>query len=150
FSYGNEIFNEVRRDRDSHRLGTGAGASTDVLNRWRNPGDITEFPKVYVGDERLNGRFNSSYWMEDGSFVRLKTVNLGYTLPKSLTDKIKMKAVRVYLTGQNLLTFTHYKGFDPETVSSSSNANSNSIEYGVDFGYYPLAKSILMGANFTF
>jgi TonB-dependent starch-binding outer membrane protein SusC len=150
FSYGNDIFNEVRRDRDSHRLGTGAGASTDVLNRWRNQGDITDFPRVFVGDSRQNGRFNSGYWMEDGSFLRLKNVTLGYNLPVNLVSKAKMKSVRLYTTGQNLLTFSRYSGFDPETVNSSSNANGNSIEYGVDFGYYPLARSVIFGVNLGF
>lgn len=150
FSYGNDVFNELRRDRDSHRLGTGAGASTDVLNRWRNPGDITSFPKIYVGDSRQNGRRNSSYWLEDGSFIRLKTASLGYTLPTALISKILVKSARVYVTGQNLLTFSRYSGLDPEVVNTSSNANGGAIEYGVDLGYYPLARSVIVGINVGF
>ncbi|WP_373513857.1 SusC/RagA family TonB-linked outer membrane protein [Persicitalea sp.] len=150
FSFGNDISNLVRRDRDSHRLGTGAGASTDVLTRWRNPGDITDFPRIYVGDTRQNGRTNSSYWLEDGSFARLKTASLGYTLPVKLISKIAMKSARLYVTGQNLLTFSRYSGFDPETVNTSSNANGNAIQYGLDLGYYPIARSVIIGINVGF
>lgn len=150
FSYGNDIFNEVRRDRDSHRLGNGAGSSTDVLKRWRQPGDITDVPKIYVGDERRNGRTNSSYWMEDGSYVRLKNVSLGYTIPSAFGQRVKVKSARIYATGQNLLTFTRYSGFDPEVVNTGSNANANPLEYGVDIGFYPLAKSLIFGINLGF
>ena len=61
-----------------------------------------------------------------------------------------MKSARLYVTGQNLLTFSRYSGLDPEVVNTSSNANGNAIEYGVDLGYYPLARSVIVGVNIGF
>ena len=150
FSYGNDLSNQARRDRDSHRLGNAGGPGTDVLRRWREPGDITEVPRVIRGDALKNGRNNSSYWIEDGSFLRIKNVTLAYNFRPDFLSKIKLKSARLYTTVQNLRTFTNYQGFDPEVVSTSSNANGGSIQYGIDNGYYPLARSIIFGVNLGF
>ncbi len=150
FSYGNDLSNQARRDRDSHRLGNAGGPGTDVLRRWRNPGDITEVPRVIRGDALKNGRFNSSYWIEDGSFLRIKNITLAYNFTPDILANIGIKSARLYTTVQNLRTYTNYKGFDPEVVSTSSNANGGSIQYGIDNGYYPLARSIIFGVNLGF
>ncbi len=150
FTYGQDIYNRLKRDRDSFRLLGGSGGTLELLDRWQNPGDITRHPRPIRGDARGNLRESSSFWLEDGSFLRLKTVSLGYTLPKSLTEKVRMSSARLYVTGQNLLTFTDYTGYDPEVVGTSSNANGFNIGYGQDFGYYPLARTILVGVNLSF
>jgi hypothetical protein len=77
--------------------------------------------------------------VEDGSFVRLKNVTLGYTLPASLLSRISSKQIRLYVTGQNLITLTHYTGFDPEVSAS-----------GVDLGIYPQARVFTGGVNIGF
>ena len=150
FSYGNEILNAVRRDRDSHRLGNAGGPSTDVLRRWQNPGEITDVPRVIRGDALENNRLNSSYWVEDGSFLRIRNITLAYNFPSSWTERIGLQNVRLYSTVQNLRTFTEYSGFDPETVTTASNANGNALQYGIDEGFYPIARSIIFGINVGF
>jgi hypothetical protein len=81
--------------------------------------------------------------VEDGSFIRIQNVNLGYTFPKVG----KFKGLRVYAEGQNLLIFTKYKGFDPEVSSNGGLADRTA---GVDYGAYPSARTILLGANLKF
>ena len=150
FSYGNDLTNQARRDRDSHRLGNAGGPGTDVLRRWRNPGDVTDVPRVIRGDALKNFRDDSSYWIEDGSFLRIRNITLAYNFTPELISKIRLKSARLYTTVQNLRTFTNYQGYDPEVVSTSSNANGGNIQYGVDNGYYPLARSIIFGVNLGF
>lgn len=94
----------------------------------------------------------SSRYVSDGSYVRLKNLTFGYTLPKSLTSKIKFTSIRVYFTGQNLLTFTNYQGNDPETNYSTpgaSTTNSN-LANGVDYYSTPQAKTYMVGINLGF
>jgi len=85
-------------------------------------------------------------YVYDGSYARIKTITLGYTIPKSILSKIKVNNIRFYVSGQNLFTFTKYPGFDPDVNSYSSDASRQ----GVDLGAYPSAKSVIGGINITF
>lgn len=107
-------------------------------------------PRAVFGDPN-NNRRTSDRWLEDGSFVRLRNVTLGYTLPKSVTERIKMSGLRVYVAGQNLLTFTNYSGFDPEvsTFAEGSGAVANTAP-GTDFLTFPVARTITFGINANF
>src|SRR5690606_1405346 len=115
FSYGNDIFN--------YNLATGlegynasSNGFVDWVDRWRQPGDITDVPRPTPGS--LDNGAISDRFVQDGSFFRLRNITLGYSLPKSLTDKMKVSRLRAYVTVQNAYVFTNYRGFDPEVSSS--------------------------------
>jgi len=135
--YGNDIFNGTRiyiegpTDLDNQ--------TTNVLRRWQKPGDITDIPRI--GDDLKSSRF-----IENGSFLRIKNVTFGYSLPKDLLKKIYMKSARIYVSGQNLYTFTSYSGMDPEV----NYASTDNIIMGTDFFTYPQSRTILMGLNIGF
>jgi len=98
-----------------------------------------------VADNVLNNEASSRF-IEDGSFIRLKNINLSYTLPTKIVDKFKLRSVRVNIGAQNLFTFTKYSGFDPE-VSTYGGSNTAS---GLDFFTYPQSKMIVCGVNLGF
>ena len=100
----------------------------------------------YVSVEGSSNLFFHSGYVEDGSFLKINNISLGYTLPKSLTKKVKLSNVRFYATGYNLYTFTKYSGYDPE-VNTYSNKG---LTPGIDWGAYPSAVSFVFGANITF
>jgi TonB-linked SusC/RagA family outer membrane protein len=139
-SYGNKIFNNNRAELE---LGTGfTGASANLLNRWTPTNISTDMHRaVEDPSPTLSDRF-----VEDGSYLRLKNVTLGYTLPTSLLSKAHIKNVRLYVSTQNWLTWTHYTGFDPEVSRNGQSA----INAGVDNGGYPNTKSIMGGLSLTF
>lgn len=90
------------------------------INRWTPENPNTNVPRVVSNADYNNNYLNSSYWMQDASYLRLKNVQLGYTIPQSLVNKIKLSNIRVYANAQNLLTFTDFEGFDPERASTST------------------------------
>ena len=111
---------------------------------------------IYIPGSAGNGEDHnsllSSRYVEDGSYLRLKSATLGYDLPKSLCNKLKAQKLYLYVTGENLLTFTKYSGFDPEVNINgrgSDNALKN-IAPGVDYGVYPQSRTFLLGINLTF
>lgn len=117
--------------------------SKDQLNRWQKPGDITDVPQARLYGANGNGA--SSRWVQDGSFVRVKTVNLGYNLPADLVKRARLQHVRIYAAAQNLFTFTKYNGYDPE-VNTINDGLSN-INLGHDFYTPPQAKTLTLGVN---
>jgi TonB-linked SusC/RagA family outer membrane protein len=155
-SRGNEIFNEGRIRLESPYEGT----SIHLLDRWTPDNQNTDVPafidaktrqaagltsKVTLGKSNSDaGRLQR--YVEDGSYVRLKTVTLGYSLPSSLINKIKIAKIRVYLSGTNLITLTKYTGYDPEV----SAYNRNDAQIGVDLSNYPTARTITFGLDVTF
>ena len=114
-----------------------------VINRWTGPGSTNEHPRLTTGATRNNSF--SDYYVEDGSFVRLRNVQLGYTFPKKskILKKLKVESLRFYLSGNNLITLTRYKGFDPDIGGGTLSA-------GVDYGFYPQAQTIMGGLNIKF
>lgn len=120
--------------------------TADQMQRWTKPGDITRVPQAryYEG----NGNQASSRFIVDGSFVRLRTVNLGYTFSKAMLNRIKVERIRVYVSAQNLLTFTNnYPLWDPEVNADSFDSN---ISKGNDFYTPPQPRTILFGLNIGF
>jgi len=86
--------------------------SADVADRWMQPGDQTDMPRSALGDPSGNSRM-SDRWIEDGSYIRLKTATLSYSFPAKIVDKIFVRNMKVYITGQNLFTTGEYTGYDP-------------------------------------
>lgn len=145
---GNEIYNRYRYWTEG--MTRPFNASTVVLDRWKKEGDVTSVPRAVSGDPARNGRV-SDRWIEDGSYLKLKTISLGYTIPKSILTqytKGQISSCRLYISAQNILTFTDYSGYDPEIgnfVSGSSN-----MQRGIDYGQYPQPSSVVFGLNIIF
>lgn len=132
--YGNDVFNGTFIYLES---ASGEDNQTKrMVNRWKQPGDITDIPRT--GDT-----YKSSRFIEDGSFLRIKNVTLGYTLPQKWTRIIRLKSAKLFATSQNLYTFTSYLGMDPE-VNYYGNDN---VIMGTDFFTYPQARSFIIGIN---
>ena len=128
------------------------GQTDAVLNRWTPTNTVTDVPRAVWGDPNQNRR-NSDRFIEDGSYARLKNLTFGYTIPKTLISKIKLEKVRVYVTGQNILTFTNYKGMDPEVSAFSQGNNGNSTANaaaGTDFLTFPQPRTFIFGVNIGF
>lgn len=146
--YGNDIYNITSRFIRGQVVGL-ANQSLDYYNnRWQspeNPGNSQEHRAAHPQGIYANGRIGS-WLVEDGSFVRLRNVTLGYTLPAALVKKVHLSNARVYVSGQNLLTFTKYTGFDPEVSSNGVNP----LQAGVDAGAYPMPRIFTVGANVSF
>jgi hypothetical protein len=168
--YGNMIYNETRLWTEG-MFGFWNGSAA-TLDRWREK-DVTitrknaegeeiavtylantntDMPRAVLRDPNKNALIGSDRFLEDGSYVRLKTLTLGYSLPKSVVSKIKLSGLRIYVTAQNLLTFTNYQGYDPEVGSSPVGDSDGKINLvrGIDNGYYPQARSILTGIQIEF
>jgi hypothetical protein len=109
-----------------------------VLNRWTGEGSTNEYPRFTNVDPNQNWSKASDFFIKDASYFRLKNVILGYTLPASLTKKVFVNKLRVFVACENALTFTKYDGFDPEVASY------------MDRGVYPQARTVQFGANITF
>lgn len=114
-----------------------------VIDRWVGPGTSNDIHRQTVESNR-NTEF-SDYYVEDGSFLRVKNIQLGYTVPKALCEKLKARSIRVYVSVNNLYTFTNYQGYDPEFGSAGG-----ALAAGVDYGFYPQARTIMGGFNFKF
>lgn len=133
---GNDVFKATRRfDLQM------ANMTADALDRWTGEGTTNEYPRLVMNDPNQNFSRSSDFYVEDGSFFRIKTLQLGYTLPKSLIQNVGLQKLRLYVSGNNLVTFTGYSGFDPEVGGGS---------YGVDRGLYPQARFFLVGLNASF
>jgi TonB-dependent starch-binding outer membrane protein SusC len=133
---GNKIFQGLRR------LDIGnSNYQTEALGRWTGEGTSNDYPRLVDGDPNGNFSKPSNFYLQNGDYVRLKLMTLGYSLPKRAIEGIGASKIRLYVTGQNLVTFTKYTGFDPEIGGDIS---------GVDKGVYPQARGFLLGANLQF
>ena len=137
-SYGNDIYNVSRMD--SEGMFDGRNQSTTVLRRWRIPGQITDVPKANF-DQR-----NSTYYLEDGSYLRVKGITLSYDIPALSLRKIHLTKLMPYISFSNLLTWTNYSGRDPEV---NQYGDSGTVQ-GLDWGTYPLSRSFVMGLKVEF
>ncbi|WP_439881725.1 SusC/RagA family TonB-linked outer membrane protein [Pontibacter sp. MBLB2868] len=138
-AFGQQIFNGTRR----HDLIT-SNMQTKFLNRWTGEGTSDKYPRFTWSDTNGNYTRISDIYVEDGDYVRLKTLQLGYNFSNDVLSKIHLTKVRVYVSGDNLLTLTKYTGFDPEIGARST------LDIGVDRGIYPQARIFRVGLNATF
>ncbi|WP_338391997.1 SusC/RagA family TonB-linked outer membrane protein [Fulvitalea axinellae] len=135
FSYGNDIYNHLRRNLES--MDTYRNQSTAVESRWRREGNVTDMPKAVYGDSMQNNRF-SDRWIEDGSFLRVRNVSLNYSVP--LKNLKFVRSLDIHVTGNNLLTFTKYLGFSPDV-----SAGDGAVGIGADYGRFPVTRSFMAG-----
>lgn len=130
---GNDIYNGNRIFQEG--MSVAQNQTTAVLNRWTGEGTSNIIPRAIYNDPNKNTR-TSSRFVEDGSYLRIKNVILGYSLTKSLLNRTKISSARFFISAQNLVTFTNYSGIDPEVGVS-----------GIDFGTYPLTQTFSAGIN---
>ncbi|PEN12969.1 SusC/RagA family TonB-linked outer membrane protein [Longibacter salinarum] len=140
---GNELFAAY----EYYTLGSGIfNLEEDALNRWTGPGTSNDVPRLTVSDPNQNTRISDRY-VRDGSYLRLKNVTLGYTVPQRLFESIgaDVRKARIFVGGQNLLTFTGYNGLDPEIGE-----RGGVLDRGIDRGVYPQARTYTVGIDFRF
>ena len=153
-SFGQKLYNDVIRDLD----GMGYSNYRRGLSYWTPTNTNTKTPRLGVaystgqpGDPQVdrgivsNARGNTDRWIEDGSYLRLRNLELGFQLPKSFLDRMHLNESRIYVSGQNLFTITKYKGLDPDVVGANVN-----LEPGVDNGNYPSSRILSVGLNIGF
>ena len=146
YSYGGKIYDAGGNFKTSNaRFFDNQHVSQ--LDAWQEPGDQTDVPEARLG--LSNGDVESSRYLYDGSYVRLKNVTLAYTLPQSLTGRIGASKARLYVTGVNLLTFTDYRWWDPE-VNADYLAEDSNLSLGNEFYSAPQARKISTGVRLTF
>jgi len=137
-SQGNDIFNASRMETEG--MYDGKNQTVAVLQRWRVPGQVTDVPKA--GFNMLN----STYFVEDGSYLRLKNVALSYNIKSEALGRAGISKLQPFISATNLLTLTKYKGFDPEV---NQWGNNGAIQ-GIDWGTYPQSKSFVVGLSMEF
>ncbi|RPD45046.1 TonB-dependent receptor [Hymenobacter sediminis] len=142
-SFGNDIYNENRRTLEA--MSAGSNQTTRVLDRWTPTNTNTSVPRAIFGDPNRNTRVSDRF-IEDGSYVRLKNVTLAYTLPATITQRAAISSMRLYVTGQNLITWTDYSGYDPEVSADPFSTTG----FGRDLGVYPQSRTYTVGINATF
>ncbi len=147
--HGNEIYAEMVCWTEGMHNNFNVG--TAALDRWTPTNTNASIPRAVRNDPNGNISKISDRYIKDGSYLRLKNATLGYTIPKSLVNAMKISNLRIYLTGRNLLTFTKYPFYDPEIGSNAIGANGTiNTSRGIDNGYYPQARTIIMGIQLDF
>ena len=133
---GNQVYDATRRNDISK-----TNLPSYMLNRWTGEGTSDRYPRFVLGDS-VNWQ-SSDLMVYDGSYLRLKNIQLGYTLPEKLTKKAFISRLRVFVAAENLLTLTKYHGYDPEISSGGTSL-------GIDYGVYPQARTFSLGVNVAF
>lgn len=143
---GNDIVN-LGRFMTEGNYGGYDGLSRVLLNRWTPENENTDIP----GHKLLGLRGNSSHFVEDGSYLRVKNITVGYQVPEKFLSGLRIRSLRIYATGTNLFTFTHYSGYDPESNNATQYAVGNAGPFsGFDMGGYPSQRRYTFGLDITF
>ncbi|MCF8308717.1 MAG: TonB-dependent receptor [Bacteroidales bacterium] len=146
FVYGNDVYMSGGRYLSANAEWWD-NQTTDQLARWQHPGDVTDVPEPRFGT--ANGSQHSSRYLYDGSYLRIKDLTIGYELPSEWIKKFNIQKIRLYISGQNLFTFTDYPGYDPEVNSlyTGASTQANNIQSGIDFFTAPQIKQYMFGIN---
>jgi TonB-linked SusC/RagA family outer membrane protein len=144
FSYGNKVLNLTKNGTVNAGESLEFNQSKDALKRWQKPGDITSVPRYEF--ENTYNNYHSSRFLEDGSYLRLKNVTLGYNVNKKWVTRVKVTSARVYVSATNIWTYTKYSGSDPEvsTLDGSTSAQ------GIELNTLPQIKTGMVGLSVTF
>ncbi|MDO6803510.1 TonB-dependent receptor [Wenyingzhuangia sp. 1_MG-2023] len=143
-SQGNKIFNSTDYWLEGD---LGSNLNTNMLNRWTGEGTSNSVPRATFSGQSNNTQLSSRY-VRDGSYLRLKNIQLGYTVPKKILTKFFVTELRGYVAAQNLLTFTKYDGLDPEVGIDSS--QNSPLDMGIDRGRYPSVRTVSVGLDVKF
>jgi TonB-linked SusC/RagA family outer membrane protein len=145
---GNKLYNQVNTDIEGFYRAFNL-TERAATNYWTGPGSTNQFPRLsWTGAS--NNKQPSDRFLEDGSYLRLKNVQLGYTFNEKLLSAVHVSSVRIYASVQNLLTFTKYTGLDPEQGTNSNSLGDGVRATGIDFGTYPSARTFTVGINAGF
>lgn len=147
---GNKVYNYVRCRMESMNEMTNFGIHT--LNAWTKENPNTDMPRFTQEDKNLNRRRCSDRWIENGSFIRLKTLEFGYTLPNDWLNRIRVKDLRIYTAMDNLFTATPYTGYTPDLGQNDdqNGGGESTMSRGCDHGRIPLARTITFGLQLNF
>ena len=168
FVYGNKIYNAARQTLESLQVPSGQtlivnSTRESFLNRWLSK-DVTDaagnilyprnihtiYPTTNFAGNNIDQREGNSGFVEDGSYLRVKNVSLGYNIPKRYLTRLHIMSAKVYMSATNLLTFTKYTGFDPEVNSVSGTGIESNLGIGTDNGSYPQSRTFTLGFNMTY
>ena len=148
--YGNKILNYEESNLETFQnrgfVGVENVSQEYYSKAWTPSNPSNEFARIYYNDNSIGNAYPSSHWIENGSFLKLKTLTVGYTLPADMAKKLTVSKIRIYVSSQNLFTITSYKGLDPEIGIQGANPTQN----GVDNGTYPSSRFYTVGLNVTF
>jgi TonB-linked SusC/RagA family outer membrane protein len=145
---GNKVYMQINKDIEGfYRAFPVTKRFYD--NHWTSANPSNDVPRAAWKGTTNNNR-PSTRFIEDGSYVRLKNIQIGYTLPNSFSNKYKIERCRIYASAQNLFTYTKFSGLDPEMQTSENSASEGDRAAGIDWGTYPTAKTFLFGLNLTF
>jgi TonB-dependent starch-binding outer membrane protein SusC len=168
YVYGNKIFNATRQALETLHIAPGQSLIVNSTvesfeNRWISSdvldadGNViyaqnrhTAYPATNFAGNNIDQREGHNGFVEDGSYLRVKNLSLGYFIPKKYLTRINLQSVKVYLSATNLWTLTNYSGFDPEVSSVSGTGIESNLGIGIDSGSYPQARTITAGINMTF
>ena len=145
-AFGQKLFSQVNYDIEGYYRGFNV-TERYYLEHWTGEGTSNTQPRASWAAKSNNVRASTRF-LEDGSYVRLKNIQIGYTVPN--TRKFRLQSVRLYVAATNLLTFTRYTGFDPEMTVSTNSASQGDLANGIDWGTYPVAKNYTFGLNISF
>ncbi|WP_161964239.1 SusC/RagA family TonB-linked outer membrane protein [Chitinophaga flava] len=148
WSYGNKVYNQTRSMLE--RMSSYNNGDARTLNRWTPTNTVTDVPKAIFNDPVVpnsltNGEVSQRF-VEDGSFIRMKNITIGYTFSTALLKRIRISNARVYVSGQNLFLITHYSGYDPE----SQNQSVKNSQLGIDWAVQPQPRTFMVGLNVNF
>jgi TonB-linked SusC/RagA family outer membrane protein len=153
FTIGGNIYDSSSK----RQLGTfdsdGWNHRTDQFDRWRKPGDVATYPRLTTTPETYGTGtpwINTTLWLHDASYARLRNLTIGYTLPQEAARKLKVRNARIYFTGTNLLTFTRFIGLDPEIARDFENVTDRNMSVNITFLTPPQEKTFNLGIDISF
>jgi len=149
FVYGNDVYLSAGRYQSAN-FEWWDNQTTDQLDRWQEPGDVTDVPEPRFG--QANGSQHSTRYLHEGSYLRIKQLTLGYNLPESVLKNLRISSARIFVSASNLYTFTNYPGYDPEVSSLPAGGSSQAynVMMGVDFYTAPQIRSYKIGLDVNF
>jgi TonB-linked SusC/RagA family outer membrane protein len=168
FVYGNELYNHTRQVLEDLQMTSGLVIGLQTTDEWFDgrwiPADVegddgnviypknvvTPHPRTNWSGSIIDQREGHNGWIEDGSYLRLKTLTFGYTFPRKWMERIRMNSLRLYFTSNNMWTLTNYSGFDPEVSTVTGQDLNANLSIGLDAGSYPQARTYTFGINLTF
>ena len=144
FFQGHQVYNQTGEEISNSGSPFLLNQTRDQNERWMKPGDVTNVPALNPNQTQV---LSSTRWLEEGSFTRLKNASIGYNFPEAICESLRVSSLKLYLSGQNLLTFTDYSGFDPEvnTIDSRNSSVEGNLITGVDYYSTPIPRTYLIG-----
>ncbi|GAA3929871.1 TonB-dependent receptor [Hymenobacter algoricola] len=148
FSEGGQIYDDGAKYQQGGRIGSW-NQRREVLNRWQKPGDDTDVPKVSLLEGGRADQSNSSRWLYDASYLRVRTASIGYTIPAAISQAAHIGSARIFVNGQNLFVFTKYAGWDPEVVRYNFSNGQGNTSFGAPYLPTPQQRVVTAGVNLT-